>query len=148
MGYDLHITRRQHWSDDEEPAEDITLKEWLDYIDSDPDIELSDAYRIKVPGSETESQAAPGFCEWINHPSDEKPWFDYWRGNISTKNPDDDVIRKMVAISKMLKAKVQGDDGEIYELSSDDKISYSQVSQDEKKFDSSGSPKKPWWKLW
>ena len=148
MGYDLHITRRDQWSDDEKEGKGISLKEWLDYIDNDPDLEISDGYRIKVPGSETESQVAPGFCEWIAHPSNERPWFDYYRGNISTKNPDEDTIKKMLSISKTLRAKVQGDDGETYELSPDHRISYKHISDDDKNSDSITGNKKPWWKFW
>ena len=68
MGYDLHITRKGDWSDDDQERE-IALPEWLAYIGADPDLTLSERYRIKVPGSETESQVAPGFCEWTAHPS-------------------------------------------------------------------------------
>jgi len=47
------------------------------------------------------------------HPSQELPWFDYSYGCITTKNPDEDVIRKMLSIAGALSARVQGDDGEI-----------------------------------
>ena len=149
MGYDLHITRREDWSDDEQQALDITLEDWLKYVDNDPELELSDAYRIKVPGSETESQVAPGFCEWANHPTKERPWFDYSNGSISAKNPDDDTIRKMLSISKTFHAKVQGDDGEIYSLSSDNKIINGSISNDENLDNNTARDnKKPWWKFW
>lgn len=149
MGYDLHITRREHWSDDEQRGVDIALDEWLKYIDNEPDLELSDAYRIKVPGSETESQVAPGYCEWTNHPLGERPWFDYSDGSISTKNPDDDTIKKMLSIAKTFHGKVQGDDGEIYSISPDNKIIYGDISGDENSdINSRHSNKKSWWKFW
>lgn len=116
MGYDLHTTRRSEWSDSEENQNDISLKEWLSYIKTDNELQLSNTYQIKVPGSKTDSMIAPGFCEWINHPSNEKPYFDYHDGNISTKNPDEDTIKKMIAIAKLLNAKVQSDDVETYSL--------------------------------
>jgi hypothetical protein len=121
MGYDLHITRKEDWSDDDQERE-ITLTEWLAYIHADPGLVLSEGYRIKVPGSETESQAAPGFCKWTAHPLQENRWFDYRNGSVSTKNPDEHVIRKMLLIADILGAKVQGDDGEIYTLSNDNQI--------------------------
>jgi len=161
MGYELYITRRELWSNDELQERDISLDEWLKYIDNDPDLELSDAYRIKVPGSENESQVAPGFCEWLAHPKNKRPWFDYSYGSISTKNPDEETIKKMLSISKTLNAKVQGDDGEIYELTPDNKISYrhlfdednkifytNPIDADDKDINSSTENKKPWWKFW
>ncbi len=38
MGYDLHITRKENWS--EEDGEDIPLDEWIEYIDSDSEMRL------------------------------------------------------------------------------------------------------------
>lgn len=145
MGYDLHITRKEHWS---EEGADISLDEWLSYIKADPELELSDAYSIKVPGSETESQPAPGFCEWTAHPADERPWLDYWEGNISTKNPDDATIRKMLSVAVSLDASVQGDDGERYQVTADNKISYYHKAADGPATDTNTGRKKPKWKFW
>src|SRR5690349_10208267 len=118
MGYDLHITRKENWSYEDQNSVNISLEEWLAYIHNpESELELSDSYWVKVPGSETESQVAPGFCEWTAHPQDERPWFAYSEGNISTKNPDEPTIKKMLSIAKEFNAKVQGDDGEVYELS-------------------------------
>lgn len=124
MGYELHITRRKDWSDDAQEDIDISLEEWLAYVGNDSELELVDWFRIKVLGSKTESQVAPGFCEWILHPLKLRPWFNYSNGDISTKNPNEDTILKMLSISKFFNAKVQGDDGENYKLTSDNKIFY------------------------
>ena len=52
MGYDLHITRkRDHWAD-EEDVNKISITEWLTYIDSDEELELTNGYQIKIPGVE------------------------------------------------------------------------------------------------
>ena len=37
MGYDLHITRKEFWHNEEGPV--ISLEEWQRYVASDPDIE-------------------------------------------------------------------------------------------------------------
>ena len=98
MGYDLHITRRAEWADDQGP--EITLKEWRAYLKSDAQIERD---------------AANGPTDFLftAHPEEPKPlWWD--RGEIYTKNPDEVTIRKLVQISKNLKARVVGDDGEEY----------------------------------
>lgn len=49
MGYDLHITRKEDWSDEYSDDMGISLSEWLSYIDTDPELELSDGYWVKVP---------------------------------------------------------------------------------------------------
>jgi hypothetical protein len=38
MGVELHITRADHWSDNEGAA--ITKEEWLAFVESDPELEL------------------------------------------------------------------------------------------------------------
>ena len=37
MGYELHITRRKDWADDEGP--EITLAEWLALVADDPELQ-------------------------------------------------------------------------------------------------------------
>ena len=143
MGYDLHIVRREHWADDTAGSIDISLPEWLEYINSDPELELSNPYdENEEPGD------ASGFCTWTAYPADDKPWFDYGRGAIHTKNPDEDVIVKMLSISEALNARVQGDDGEIYELSDDEKIVYRFLESNDPPVHPKRASKKPWWKFW
>lgn len=141
MGYDLHITRKEHWAEDEQRENNITLDEWLDYVDEDPGLQISDAYQIRNPQKPDELMPASGFCDWLSYPQNEKRWFDYYEGNIGTKNPDEDTIRKMLSIAKAFNAKVQGDNGEIYSLSSSNKIIHHFN-------DDNTTPKKPWWKFW
>jgi hypothetical protein len=98
MGYDLHITRRSEWADDDGP--EITLEEWKAYVASDDEVR-------------PDSDNGPTDFLWAAHP--QEPWPLCWdRGEINTKNPDETTIRKLVAIANRLSATVQGDDGEIY----------------------------------
>ena len=52
MGYELHIVRRLDWEDDEEYS-NISLEEWLSYVQSDEELELTNGYKINVPGKVT-----------------------------------------------------------------------------------------------
>ncbi len=61
MGYDLHIVRRNNRDDFEEES-NTTLEEWLTYVKSDNELELTDGYLIKIPGMENSFQNVPGFC--------------------------------------------------------------------------------------
>jgi hypothetical protein len=59
MGYDLHIVRRLDWEDDDE-AGNISLEEWLSYVQSDNELELTNGYLIKIPGVVGGVQNVPG----------------------------------------------------------------------------------------
>jgi hypothetical protein len=102
VGYDLHITRAEHWP--ESHATPITAKEWLAIVADDPDLNIDLA-------------AGLGKCYAVwSHP-DAGPdgvWFDWQRGRIDTKWPSRAAVAKMIAIAKKLEATVQGDDGETY----------------------------------
>jgi hypothetical protein len=99
MGYDLHITRAKFHFENEGAW--ITADEWLRYVEEDPE--------LKLAGYNGDYHAL-----WSGKSEYPDPWLDWFNGNIYTKNPDDPLIDKMVEIAKELKAKVQGDDGEIY----------------------------------
>lgn len=99
MGYDLHITRRRHWSDG---GADITTDEWLAYVRRDPELRLR-------------PEMGPYFADWSGPCERDEPWLDWSKGQIYTKNPDAALINKMLAIACEFGAAVQGDDGEIYE---------------------------------
>lgn len=145
MGYELHIIRRNDWQNDEEGS-NISLEEWLEYVKNDKELELTNGYLIKIPGTESSFQDVPGFCNWTAHSkkvNDDTPWFAYGYGMISAKYPDGETIKKMIAIADKLSGKVQGDDGEFYD---DDYLinNTGRMSTDNAK----QVDKKPWWKLW
>lgn len=99
MGYDVHITRAQHWSEND--GHWITTEEWLDVVRNDPELSL-------------DGNNGPYFANWNSQSTLDDPWLDWFDGNIYTKNPDDSVVDKMIAIARRLGARVQGDDGEVY----------------------------------
>jgi hypothetical protein len=99
VGYDLHITRRRDWSG---TGRDIRVEEWLAYVDNDPELSLS-------------PEDGPSFARWSRNSEHTDPWLDWFHGNIYTKNPGEALIEKMVGIARVLGARVQGDDGEIYQ---------------------------------
>lgn len=105
MGYDLHITRAENWCLNE--GKEISAEEWLKVIEEDTELRLA-------------SNDGPYAALW-DGPSKYHPeaWLDWWRGNIYTKNPDKAIVEKMIQIAKLLRARVQGDDGEFYEDTSE-----------------------------
>ncbi|WP_037606163.1 hypothetical protein [Streptacidiphilus rugosus] len=107
MGYDIHITRRADWSD--EDGEEITRQEWEAAANADPDLTMH-----PIPdGADPETHSS---AEMLTRPGEQWPsealhWMD---GELRSKNPSDQLIAKMCDLATLLNAKVQGDDGEIY----------------------------------
>jgi hypothetical protein len=99
MGYDLHITRAAQWTESE--ASPITVEEWLAVVEQDPELGLA-------------GDNGPYFAIWRGQSEDSEQWLDWSHGRIHTKNPTEPLVDKMIELSAILKADVQGDDGELY----------------------------------
>ena len=99
MGYDLHITRAEHWADN--GGAEISPEEWLAIVQADPELTLA-------PGN------GPYFAGWSGPSRHPEPWLDWFAGNVYTKHPDSALLRKMVRLADGLGARVQGDGGELY----------------------------------
>lgn len=117
MGYDLHITRKRDWFDDDGPA--ISLDEWLAYVESDAELRLDGHAEAGLPGGAVLRAEDPSMAVWTawsgNVPAGNQAWM--WlagTGNVMAKNPSREMIAKMYDIALSLGAKVQGDECEVY----------------------------------
>jgi|SRR5215471_17853998 len=100
MGYDIHITRAgAGWYANDDCQ--ITGEEWLTVVNEDPELKLA-GYNGEY------------FTLWSGRSRYPDPWFDWSRGNVTTKNPDPPMIAKAIALAARLDAHVEGDDGERY----------------------------------
>ena len=132
VGYDVHITRREHWHGRGEPS--ISLEERSALVASDPEMRLDGFAEAPVDGGvlRVESPGLSVWTAWSGHEKDgNMAWFDWRSGEVVVKNPDAEILRKMHALARLLAAHVQGDDGEIYAAD--------------------GNPlsnAKPWWRIW
>jgi len=147
MGYDIHITRKKDWFDDE-PS--IELSEWLAVVDADPEMRHDGFAEAVLPSGgvlRTENEGLSVWTAYSRHGVDgNMAWFDYRHGNVIVKNPDDEILRKMWILARRLEAKVQGDKGESYDengnaIPSLDTSSAANTSSAE-------TSKTPWWKIW
>ncbi|GAA4507134.1 hypothetical protein GCM10023172_37230 [Hymenobacter ginsengisoli] len=119
MGYDVHITRKQHWADEEEAAT-ISLAEWLAYVAADPEMRLDNHAEAPVGDTGTtpgvESQ---GLSVWLPYSKNGRAgnyaWFAHEGDRVTVKNPDEEILGKMLTIAHALGARVQGTDGEYYD---------------------------------
>jgi hypothetical protein len=98
MGYDLHITRRKLWLDE---SNDIAFDEFVRHVRGDVE--------FTYPG-----QNGDDYADWRSPKSGYESWLCWSDGQIHTKNPEPEFIDKLVAVARDLRAKVQGDDGEVY----------------------------------
>jgi len=142
MGYDLHITRKEHWADENDEPSDISFQEWLDYIEKDKDMKLSDESFLILK----ETTYFDG--EWLTHPLGEIICFSYGERDIFIKNPDEHTIKKMLDIACALNAKVQGDEGEIYKVDSEGDIGTYFPNHNQAIQIQHNKRKHAWWKLW
>lgn len=112
-GYDLHITKADDFI--ESKNKPIKLGEWKAFITNNPEFNLTGYAQATHPDTgETIRIEKNGIATWM-HPETKVPvYFYYEEGQIAVKNPDEIIIKKMKEIADKLKAKVQGDDGEIY----------------------------------
>lgn len=116
MGYDVHITRKQHWSD--EDGEEIPLAEWLAVVEADAGMRLDGYAEASLKDGAVlriENEGLSVWTEWSGHGrGGGMAWFDHSRGSIAVKNPDPEILRKMWELAQTLSASVQGDEGELY----------------------------------
>ncbi len=98
MGYDIHITRRKFWPDE---GDDIEFDEFVQLVRGDTE--------FRYPGENGDD-----YADWRSPKSGYESWLCWSDGQIHTKNPEPEFIDKMVAVSRALRAAVQGDDGEVY----------------------------------
>jgi hypothetical protein len=132
MGYDLHITRKKSWEDDEGP--EITLEEWHALIREDPELSIHPEY-------------GPNCARWSGASKYPDPWIDFAEGELYSKNPDGPLIEKMLQIARVLAATAQGDDGEIYETYSEEgRSSFYYEVEAEGEGDMEGPHLLPWWR--
>ncbi len=135
MGYELHIVRRNDYDDFEEES-NITEAEWKAVVEADP--ELSWEGHI--------NEQKYRYCYWMAYPDldkDNAPWFDYFRGSISTKWTEYPCMRKMIRMAEALNARVEGDEGEVYTNEYVDELENKYPRKQE-----AVKAKKPFWKFW
>lgn len=146
MGYDLHIVRNEDgW--DAEKGGGISLAEWSSLLAADDTMREDGFAEVNLPDGSTLRTESEGLAVWTHYPGNEdggnQAWFDFRDGAIVVKNPDQDILIKMLEIAGRLDAKVIGDEGEQYESPSDHGVPTRGAMQEML----SAQPK-PWWKFW
>jgi hypothetical protein len=116
MGYDVHITRADHWT--ESGSAPIFLEEWLSYVAADAEMRLDNFPEAEAGTGKVLHYENDGLAVWTAYSGHgvggNMAWFDYREGKVVVKNPDEEILGKMRLVASALGAKVMGDDGELY----------------------------------
>jgi hypothetical protein len=96
--------------------EPIPDEEWLRIVADSADLELVGEVTATSPKGEVVRYRNPLLAEWTQHPDPElRPPFDFRRGQVVVKNPDDPVVARLAALARALSAQVIDDDGQVYD---------------------------------
>ncbi len=116
MGYDVRITRKQDWWDDNGP--EIGLAEWIAVVKADREMRLDGFAETSVGDGQTLRIENPGLSVWMSYSGHGKNGnmarFDFRNGDVVVKNPDAEILQKMWSLAQALSARVQGEEGELY----------------------------------
>lgn len=132
MSYNLHLTYKEHWSDEVSPKK-IPLEEFKKYVAKNPNLKI-------------EKEGANSLAlEYRRHTSDKDPYFyfAYKDGDIVTtsNHTDKHAFKMLLAISKKFKVPIQGDEGETIDESMLDQFqTYAEMEAASKKLDKEMKP--------
>ena len=130
MGYDVHITRAEHWADNE--GWEIAPDDWLVLVRSDPELM-------------TTPENGEYFVIWHGTTKYPETWFDWRAGNITTTYPDRATLKKMFQLATTLEARIQGDDGEVYDEESIEKFDDSFLDVNPSGTQPGSASRSGWW---
>jgi len=112
MGYELHIVRTRDWHEVEQKP--ITKSEMERIVANDPELSWSTDNSIQTPYGTLEVKGHHGIL------LRDKPSMSWHSGRVSNKNPSNAEIIKMIEIAALLDAIVIGDEGELYQVKTDE----------------------------
>ena len=139
MGYNVYITRKENWFDEDGP--EITVQEWSGYVDTDEEMRMDGFAEVTSPNGEVLRIEQPGTAVWVGYSGHGVDgnivWFTCTQESICVKNPDDEIIGKMCSVANSLDAKVQGEEGEVYGAEGESDPAAGGYSS-----------KRPWWQFW
>ena len=112
-------TTRTHWADDHGP--EIAEDEWRRAVEADPDLAMAGFVEARTSDGRVLRTDDPSIAQMVTHPrlAEHGAWLSFSMGNVVVKNPDDIIVAKMCELGEALGARVQGDEGELYEIRND-----------------------------
>lgn len=109
-GFEVYINREK----EKNVLEAISLKEWLNYVESDSEMHHSGFAEATNAIDESIRIEQKGISSWDAHPGGHQVWFFCSYERIIVKNPDQESIKKMFIIAKRMNANVTDENGDSY----------------------------------
>lgn len=142
MSYNVHVTRKEDWSDADGP--EITRDEWVTYLTIDKTLELDRERAQEVDSRVASGAKEPTHVRWKEWPNREKGVREAWmwleNGNIVASDADSSFRIKMFLVADSLNARLMGDGGEVYN-------SIGEPEKGRQRLTAEGR-KRAWWKFW
>lgn len=146
MGYEVHITRKALWFDEDGPS--IGLDEWLACIAADASMRHDGFAEAPLADGASIRVEAEGLAVWTGYSGHgvdgNMAWFSWFDGRITVNKPDEEILEKMIALAEALDAEVQGDEGELYPLVAEAEAE----AETQARVPSAPRAEKPWWRFW
>ncbi len=95
MGYDVHITRKKNWWNEDGPA--ISMQEWESLVANDPEMRM-DGYAEATVGNDKilrfENEGLSVWTAYSAHGKDgNMAWFNFSVGEKKVKNPATEILK-------------------------------------------------------
>jgi hypothetical protein len=89
----------------EASGQDIEAREWIELIESDPDLSIADP-----PNRRPEDRRS--YAVWTSYPGGYPAWFSLTEGSIEVKGIDDAILTKLRYFAGKLDARIVSEFGE------------------------------------
>ncbi|AXY72779.1 hypothetical protein D3H65_01800 [Paraflavitalea soli] len=109
MDAKFYITRKQDLLD-HSSGNSISLQEWTNFVEKDPEMRLDNCTAVTLPNGEIYKYASPGTAVWLNREpgSNEvkEVMFDYAGGCILVNDADQRTLKKIRHIAYKLNTRI------------------------------------------
>jgi hypothetical protein len=89
----------------EADGQDIAIREWIELIESDPDLSIADPPN-RLPGDRR------SYAVWTSYPGGYPAWFSLSDGSIEVKGIDEAILAKLRFFAHKLDARIVSEFGE------------------------------------
>jgi hypothetical protein len=97
MGYDVHITRADDWTDSANVP--VALAEWLSCVAGDPEMRHDGVAVAHLPDQQVLAYESAGLAVWIAYSGHDvggnRAGFDWYEGRVIVKNPDAEILESL-----------------------------------------------------
>lgn len=142
MAYDMHITRKTDWADQDGP--EIEREEWMAYVLIDKSLQLDRDRAEAVDPRVASRTKEPTHVRWTGWEGRmegvREAWMWLENGNVMASDADAAFRRKLFLVADSLNARLMGDDGEIYNSNGEPESGRAKLTEDGRK--------RAWWKFW